>query len=45
MPFWPVQSGNEMTMSAKVEGSKYRTKPFNLNKTRTTLMRINDWVY
>ncbi|XP_078330281.1 intermembrane lipid transfer protein VPS13A-like isoform X6 [Crassostrea virginica] len=44
LPFWPVQSGKEMTMKAKVEGSSYCTTPFYFNKPHTTLMRVDDEV-
>lgn len=44
LPFWPLQSGKEMTMVAKVDGSAYSTSPFYFNKPHTTLMRVDDEV-
>ncbi|XP_056003796.1 intermembrane lipid transfer protein VPS13A-like isoform X2 [Ostrea edulis] len=42
LPFWPVYSGKEMTMKAKVKDSLYCTTPFYFNKPHTTLLRVDD---
>ncbi|XP_065940396.1 intermembrane lipid transfer protein VPS13A isoform X3 [Magallana gigas] len=44
LPFWPLHSGKEMTMVAKVDGSAYSTTPFYFNKPHATLMRVDDEV-
>lgn len=44
LPFWPLQSGKEMTMVTKVDGSEYSTTPFYFNKPHITLMRVDDEV-
>ncbi|XP_048251088.1 vacuolar protein sorting-associated protein 13A-like isoform X4 [Haliotis rufescens] len=42
LPFWPEQSGKEMTMKAKVKDSDERTAGFLINKAHTSLMRLNN---
>ncbi|XP_067654011.1 intermembrane lipid transfer protein VPS13A-like isoform X3 [Haliotis asinina] len=42
LPFWPEQSGKEMTMKAKVKDTNESTDMFLINKAHTSLMRLNN---
>ncbi|CAG2221758.1 VPS13A_C [Mytilus edulis] len=41
-PFWPVQSGKDLTMKAKFSGSAVETSQFLFSKPHTTLMKLLD---
>ncbi|KAK3093140.1 hypothetical protein FSP39_011676 [Pinctada imbricata] len=42
LPFWPTQTGDDMTLKAKFKGSDDVTNPFFFNKAHTTLMKLDN---
>jgi hypothetical protein len=43
-PFWPLQTGKEMKMKAKVKGTDLETGSFLFNKAHNSMMRLNNEV-
>ena len=42
MPFWPEQTGKDLTMKAKFKDMTQATTPFLINKAHTTCLRLDN---
>ncbi|XP_041355806.1 vacuolar protein sorting-associated protein 13A-like isoform X2 [Gigantopelta aegis] len=42
LPFWPEQTGKDLTMKAKFKDTPLATTPFQINKAHTTCLRLDN---